>query len=226
MFTGLIEEIGKIASLDRRESVSLIRIMCTDVLEGIRLGDSVAVDGACLTVVSIGGGYFDAEAMPETLSGTTLKSFSAGRYVNLERALRADGRMGGHIVQGHVDYVGRVLDVKTYDRIAEITIKNSPEHCLYIVKKGSVAVNGISLTVSAVDDNRFSVSVIPHTLHNTTLKGIRSSDEANIECDIIAKYVASFTMRADRNQEYVHETEGDAGKRASFDEKLRESGFM
>ena len=185
MFTGIVEEIGKIKSFDGKKLV----IECSNVLDGTKLGDSIAINGCCQTVVDIGKNYFSADVSSETLRIT--KGFKTGERVNLERALTPQTRMGGHIVQGHVDGVAKYL--------GDMRLEVSPELDKYIVYKGSITVNGVSLTVSKSEKNIFSVAMIPHTLENTNLKDLRVGDLVNIETDILGRYVEKFLSTQNNN---------------------------
>lgn len=189
MFTGLVEEVGHVVSL-RREGVSAqVHIRAPRVADGLEIGDSVAVDGACLTAVSRDSQGFVAEVAHETLARTTLGSLRPGDPVNLERALAVGGRLGGHLVTGHVDGVGAVRRVSR-DGIARLVDIDAPSCVMrYVVEKGSVAVAGISLTVVSRTRTALRISVIPHTLGETALAGCRVGDEVNLEADILGKYV-------------------------------------
>ena len=189
MFTGLIEETGKVSSLRRGGNSSFIRIQAEKVLEGTVTGDSIAVNGVCLTVTEMGSGWFQADVMNETLARSSLGSLKPGDPVNLERAMAAGGRFGGHIVSGHIDGTGTVTDIKNDGIAVWYTITADPQILRYIVENGSVALDGISLTVAKVTAESFSVSVIPHTAEVTTLSKRKTGDKINIENDIIGKYV-------------------------------------
>jgi riboflavin synthase len=189
MFTGLIEDLGKIRTL-RKGNDSVRLTVATDLpMEEIRLGDSIAVNGICLTVVSSGGGTFTADVSPETVNCTTLSELVPGSTVNLERALRLSDRLGGHIVTGHVDAVATVADRSQEGNALRFNFRLPLEANRYLVEKGSVAIDGISLTVNTVTDEGFSVAVIPHTLTRTTLMDKGVGARVNIETDIIGKYV-------------------------------------
>ncbi|MBP8594095.1 MAG: riboflavin synthase [Ruminococcus sp.] len=197
MFTGLIEETGKVSSLRRGGNSSFIRIQAEKVLEGTVTGDSIAVNGVCLTVTEMGGGWFQADVMNETLARSSLGSLKPGDPVNLERAMAAGGRFGGHIVSGHIDGTGTVTDIKNDGIAVWYTITADPRILRYIVEKGSVALDGISLTVAKVTAESFSVSVIPHTAEVTTLSKRKTGDKINIENDIIGKYVEKLMKPAE-----------------------------
>ncbi|HHW60702.1 MAG TPA: riboflavin synthase [Syntrophomonadaceae bacterium] len=189
MFTGIIEELGTVQRIEKGINSSQLYIQARQVLADTKIGDSIAVNGVCLTVTEYGDDYFVADVMAETLLRTTLKQLSNGTRVNLERALRVGDRMGGHIVQGHVDGVGTIVEQRKEDIATIIYIKADPELLRYIVPKGSIAIDGISLTVVDVQTSRFSVSIIPHTEAVTTLGLKRTGEQVNLETDIIGRYV-------------------------------------
>ena len=189
MFTGLVEEVGHIAAVSRHGATADVTIQAVTVLDELAIGDSVMINGACLTVVAKGSAEFTVQAVEETLRRTTLGALKRGTPVNLERALRLGGRLGGHIVQGHVDGAGRIVSLRGTGDNMDITISTTPEVARYIVEKGSVAIDGISLTVTFVRNTEFGVSIIPHTLGATSLSNARTGDSVNIETDILAKYV-------------------------------------
>jgi riboflavin synthase len=188
VFTGLVEEVGRVVGLEADEMFSL-KVSANRVLEGTKVGDSVSVNGVCLTVNDLDGGTLAFHAMPETLRRTALGDLTEGSLVNLERAMSFERRFGGHIVQGHVDGVGEVVSV-TPEGEAQIWEFKAPEGVLrYTVEKGSVCVDGISLTVVSVWDASFTVSILPQTRANTNLGGLQPGARVNLEADVIAKYV-------------------------------------
>ena len=189
MFTGIVEEVGVIKSIRRGSSSAVLEIAAKTVLEDIHLGDSIAVNGVCLTATSFTGGSFTADVMHETLDRSSLASLRPGSRVNLERAMAADGRFGGHIVAGHVDGVGTVVETKRDDNAVWYTISAGPEVLRYVVEKGSVTIDGISLTVARVGPESFAISAIPHTVAVTVLRDRKPGDKVNLETDIIGKYV-------------------------------------
>ena len=189
MFTGIIEEIGKIQSVRRGAHSAVLTVEADRVLEDIHRGDSIAVSGVCLTVTSYTDHAFTADVMHETLNRSSLAGLKPGSRVNLERAMAADGRFGGHIVAGHVDGVGHIASIRRDDNALWYTLTAEPEILRYIVEKGSITMDGISLTVAGVTDRDFSVSVIPHTAKVTTLSEKKTGDPINLETDIIGKYV-------------------------------------
>ena len=188
MFTGLVEEVGRVTRLEAGEMARL-SVSARRVLEGTRAGDSVSVNGVCLTVNEVYPGMLVFYAMPETLRRSALGDLAEGSAVNLERAMSPAGRFGGHIVQGHVDGVGEVLEVRPEGE-AEIWAFKAPESVLrYVVEKGSICVEGISLTVVSVSEGSFTVSILPQTRANTNLRELGVGDTVNLEADVIAKYV-------------------------------------
>lgn len=189
MFTGIVEEKGIIRSLNINGSSGTIRIESRKVLEGTSIGDSIAVNGICLTVTSMGDGFFTADVMAETVRRSSFGILSQGSEVNLERAMAANGRFGGHIVSGHIDGTGTVRSLVREENAIWVTIETPPEILKYIVHKGSICIDGISLTVASVGSDNFKVSVIPHTGSETTLLSKRPGSPVNLENDIIAKYV-------------------------------------
>ena len=193
MFTGIIEELGTIGTMDRRPDSMRLTVFADTVLAGTRTGDSIAVNGVCLTVTAMTDASFCADVMHETIRRSSFKDIRSGSRVNLERAVQMGGRMGGHIVSGHIDGTGTISRIDK-DGIAQVYhIGTAPELLEYIVEKGSVAIDGISLTVVAVTNREFSVSVIPHTLGNTTLTEKQTGACVNLETDIVGKYVKKFT---------------------------------
>ena len=189
MFTGLIEETGAVRSVRRAGRSLHLTVAASRVLEGIRIGDSIAVNGVCLTVVAFHHDTFTADVMPETYDKTNLSRLAPGAPVNLERTLAVGDRFGGHIVQGHVDGTGTILAMKRYEIAVLVTVGAPPELLRYLVPKGSVAIDGISLTVVDVGPDRFQVSLIPHSMAHTTMVGRKPGDTVNLEIDILAKYV-------------------------------------
>jgi len=189
MFTGIIEEVGKVKSLKRGARSFTLEVEASLVLEGTQVGDSIATNGVCLTVTSMTSHSFTADVMPETVNRTALGDLMAGSPVNLERALSLQTRLGGHIVSGHIDGTGRIADRRQDDTALWLTVECDSRLLRYIIEKGSVTLQGVSLTVARVDDRSFAVSLIPHTQAATTLHSARIGDIVNIENDIIAKYV-------------------------------------
>ena len=200
MFTGIIEEVGKVSRIQRSGSSSFIEIQAKKVLEDVHLGDSIAVNGVCLTVTDFGGGVFRADVMNETLSRSSLGSLASGSLVNLERAMAAGGRFGGHIVSGHIDGTGTITDIRNDGIAVWYTVSAAPQLLRYIVEKGSIAIDGISLTVASVTESSFSVSIIPHTASQTILSAKKVGDTVNLENDIIGKYVEKLMKPADTDK--------------------------
>ena len=189
MFTGIIEETGIIKHLNITGRSGTIAVRASKVLEGTKIGDSIAVNGICLTVTSLSPDGFTADVMAETVRRSSLSGLSSGDRVNLERAMAADGRFGGHIVAGHVDGTGTITRMRKEENAVWVTIAASGDILDLVVEKGSIAIDGISLTVAAVTDLDFSVSVIPHTGEETTLLSRQAGDTVNLETDIVGKYV-------------------------------------
>lgn len=189
MFTGIVEEIGKIQRIDNGTISSSLYIECSKVLEETKIGDSIATNGVCLTVVEIFKNGFKADVMAETLRRSNLGQLSIDSKVNLERALTFNSRLGGHIVSGHIDGVGTIISFEKEDNAVWITISADVNLLQYIIFKGSIAIDGISLTVAYVDDKVFRVSIIPHTAEETTLLKKDIGSFVNLECDLIGKYV-------------------------------------
>lgn len=189
MFTGIVEEIGTIKEIVRGSKSVRLSISCSRIMADVKRGDSIAVNGACLTVTNMGGSWFSADVMPETMRKTSLEKLSISGKVNLERALRLSDRLGGHIVTGHIDGTGIVTARVEEDNAIWLTIEAQPNILKYIVMKGSVALDGTSLTVAHVDEGCFKVSIIPHTAAETILGSKKAGDQLNIECDVMGKYV-------------------------------------
>lgn len=183
MFTGIVEEMGSVRSIDTTDGGARLVVSAATVLDDAAIGDSIAVNGCCLTVVGLGPDWWAADAVAETLSRTNLGGLAPGDPVNLERPLMAGGRLGGHIVQGHVDGVGAVVQAAP-----DLRVQAGPSVMAYLVEKGSVTVDGVSLTVVSVLDDSFTVAVIPHTMEVTTLGRRKAGDLVNLEVDLIAKY--------------------------------------
>ena len=192
MFTGLVEEVGVLRSVRRGAHSSVLSIGAREILDDLKVGDSVAVNGVCLTATAIDSGGFTADVMHETLNRSSLGKLVSGSAVNLERAMAADGRFGGHIVSGHIDGIGKVAAITRDDNAIWYQIKTDSGILKYIVEKGSVAIDGISLTVAKTDSQSFSVSIIPHTAGATTLSLRKAGDVVNLENDIVGKYIEKF----------------------------------
>ncbi|PWA12418.1 riboflavin synthase [Pueribacillus theae] len=195
MFTGIIEEIGKIEAMDHGADAITMKIKAKKILHDVQLGDSIAVNGVCLTVTSFTEGDFTVDVMPETVKSTSLKSLKQGSSVNLERAMAANGRFGGHFVTGHVDGIGEIRAKRPVSNAVYYEIAVPDELMSYIIYKGSIAVDGTSLTVFGVNDGSFTISLIPHTLSETVLGDKAPGDIVNIECDMLGKYVEQFTLK-------------------------------
>lgn len=198
MFTGLIEELGQVVGVDRLEEAVRLTVRADTVTGDADLGDSIAVNGTCLTVVETGGATFTADVMAETLSRTSLRGVEPGRRVNLERPLRLSDRLGGHLVQGHVDGTGELVSRTSTPNWDVVRVSLPPEVSRYVVEKGSIAVDGVSLTVSAIGKDWFEISLIPTTLAATTLGIVEPGDVVNLEVDVLAKYTEQLLSRGER----------------------------
>lgn len=192
MFTGIIEETGKLCEIKKETLSAKVKIQCRKVLEGTKVGDSIAVNGICLTVTSLAKDGFTADVMAETMRRSSLSELTVPGTVNLERAMAAGGRFGGHIVSGHIDGTGTITSIRQEENAVWFTISAEPKLLRYIVEKGSVALDGISLTVASVAEKEFQVSVIPHTRQETSLAEKKTGSILNIECDIVGKYIEKF----------------------------------
>ncbi|MFA7657936.1 MAG: riboflavin synthase [Candidatus Gastranaerophilaceae bacterium] len=212
MFTGIIEEIGIIKEFSKSGKNALVMVECKQVLENTKIGDSIAIDGVCQTVTEISSNSFSAQVSFETLGGTTFSRFKSGMKVNLERALTLSSRLGGHIVSGHVDGMTKVKNIQKLAEFYSLKFEVEKNLAKYLAKKGSVALNGVSLTISDINSSEFGVAVIPHTFENSNLKSLKSGDFVNIEVDILAKYVEKFLS---------------TGNNRTIDENfLKENGFF
>lgn len=220
MFTGIVEEMGTVKNIQKGSNSAVLTIGAKTVLENTKIGDSIAVNGICLTVTSLMNGAFTADVMHETLNRSSLSGLTTGSRVNLERAMAADGRFGGHIVSGHVDGTGKISNIRRDDNAIWYTVMASPEILRYIVEKGSITIDGISLTVAKITSESFSISAIPHTVAQTILKDKREGDIVNLETDIIGKYVEKLLggAREDRNT-------GSTAKSGITREFLAQYGF-
>jgi riboflavin synthase len=196
MFTGIIEDVGTIAAIGKASGKWEFSIRTVLATQGVREGDSIAVDGVCLTVTKFDGATFYADASLETLNLTTLKEKKAGRKVNIERAMKSDGRFGGHFVMGHVDGVGTIVNSRREGDSTRLEVEVPVDVSRYIVKKGSVAIDGISLTVNEQHGNMFTVNIIPYTASKTTIGAKNLRDKVNIETDIVGRYIESFMSRS------------------------------
>lgn len=199
MFTGIVEEIGIVIDINETSSGSLLKVKTEKVSSDVNLGDSIAVNGICLSVVHIEGNIISFDVMPETLKKTDIGELKTKSPVNLERSLKADSRIGGHFVSGHIDYKGRVVDISRGPEGAGYKISLLDEFSKFVVKKGSVSVDGVSLTVADVQRQFFTVYLIPHTLKTTTMGHKKKGDLVNIETDLIGKYIAKDRQGRDLN---------------------------
>lgn len=224
MFTGIIEEVGEIRGIQRGRDSYVLSIGCSKVLEGTKAGDSIAVSGVCLTVTGMDRGGFLADVMPETVHRTNLKELKVKSKVNLERAMPADGRFGGHIVSGHVDGVGVIADIQRDDNAVWYTVTAGVNLLKYIVEKGSVTLDGISLTVAETDERSFRVSLIPHTRQETAMSDRREGSQVNVECDILAKYVEKLLGCGEQGST-GREKDTETRRGGITEEFLRRNGF-
>jgi riboflavin synthase len=218
MFTGLIEEIGHIKAIQRGSKSIRLSIAASKVMDDVKLGDSIATNGICLTVVSFDSSGFSADVMPESMSRTTFGSLGVGSRVNLERAVRVGDRLGGHMVSGHVDGIGEVVGQEQDDNAIWVSIAAPKNILKYVIEKGSIAIDGISLTVAYVDEEIFKVSIIPLTQEDTTLTSKKAGEKVNLECDMTAKYIEKFMFF--RDNEEVKEQKADISM-----DFLRDNGF-
>ncbi|MEX2105044.1 MAG: riboflavin synthase [Bacilli bacterium] len=219
MFTGIVEEVGKLARLDRRGEAYQLTFEVQGILEDVKLGDSISVNGICLTVTHFSSHLFTVDAVPETVRQTNLSGLNRGSTVNLERAMKADGRFGGHFVSGHIDGTAIITRRTVEENAVVFTFSPDDIRMLkYIIPKGSVAIDGISLTVMGLDHTGFQVSVIPHTMEQTTLLSKQKGDKINLECDMIGKYIEKFVS---------HQVEQSKHTSSLLDERfLVDNGFM
>lgn len=201
MFTGIIEEVGVLEELTIGEGFGVMKIKCNKVLEDTKIGDSIATNGVCLTVREMDTHSFKADVMGETLEKSNLGNLKVGDKLNIERALRFSDRLGGHIVSGHIDGVGEIVSIKEEKDGTWFTISASKDVLRYIIHKGSIGIDGVSLTVAYVDNEVFKVSVIPHTLENTILFSKKINSKVNLECDLVGKYIEKLFAPKDENEE-------------------------
>ena len=195
MFTGIIEEVGKITQINKQGEFAVVTIQASKVLQDVHLGDSIAVNGVCLTVTSFSERQFTADVMSETLKRTSLGELKPSSPVNLERAIAANGRFGGHIVSGHIDGTGEVVGIKPAHNSIWYRIQTTPKLMRYIIEKGSITIDGISLTVVDTDETSFRVSIIPHTIKETNLGSKKIGSLVNLENDIVGKYIEQFLLK-------------------------------
>ena len=218
MFTGIVEEKGKIKSIQQGSKSIRLTIEADTVLQGLKIGESIAVSGVCLTATEISSDSFASDVMPETLRKTAFSNLKIGDIVNLERAMRADGRFGGHMVVGHIDGTGAITDIKREDNAVWLKIKAAPDILKYVIDKGSIAIDGISLTVAEIEKDYLSVSLIPHTVKETSLLKKNIGDAVNLECDLVGKYIYKF-FNSDKDK-----TGKEESKTIDFD-FLKKHGF-
>lgn len=223
MFTGIIEEIGTILSVHSGRLSSTLTISAGKILDDVKIGDSICVNGVCLTVTSFTKNSFTADVMGETLRRSNLGALSVKSPVNLERALSLTARLGGHIVSGHIDGTGKIASIRKESTAYWFTIHAAPSLLRYIVEKGSIAIDGVSLTVAHTDEKSFQVSIIPHTSTHTTLLKKKSGDVVNLECDVIGKYVEKLLAPSPGNENKNENQISASALNASF---LMQHGFL
>ncbi|MDY3982587.1 MAG: riboflavin synthase [Veillonellaceae bacterium] len=226
MFTGIIEEMGHISQVKRGSRSLVLTIQAQHVLEDVHIGDSIAVNGVCLTVTSFTKNSFTVDMMPESVAMTTLASALVGMPVNLERAMAANGRFGGHMVAGHVDGTGRITNIINNDNSVIFTITTSPDVLAYVIYKGSIAIDGTSLTVSKVTKNAFEVSIIPHTIAHTLLGQAKVGTLVNLETDMIGRYVRHFVQLGDAPLSEKGNKQERPNRQGLSKETLLENGFI
>jgi len=209
MFTGIVEEMGVVKSINKTGAGAVLKIRSEKVCSDAKTGDSICVNGSCLSVVGINGNILSFDVIPETLTRTTIAHLKTNDSVNLERSMKADSRIGGHFLTGHVDYKGTIVDISRKQESVGFRISLPKEYMCFVVEKGSAGVDGVSLTVSGVGKEDFTVYLIPHTLKNTTFSTKKKGDFINVETDIIGKYVAK-----------------DRAKASDFQDILKEYGYM
>ena len=220
MFTGIVEEVGIVQQVKKGPKSAILTIKGDVVTKDAKLGDSIAVNGVCLTVTSLTGNIFTADVMAETMRRTSLDMLRPGSGVNLERAMAADGRFGGHIVSGHIDGTGVISDFVREDNAVWVTVKADEKILKLIIEKGSIAIDGISLTVAYVDNSCFKVSIIPHTAKETTLLGKKVGDPVNLENDVIGKYVEKLLAFSNNDTNINNKSTGIS------QDFLMKNGFM
>lgn len=207
MFTGIIEEIGNVSNIQRTGGAFVLSIAAKRILEDVHLGDSIAVNGVCLTVTTFSKNHFTVDVMPETVKATSLHTVKPGSKVNLERAMAAGGRFGGHFVSGHIDGTGIIKRKQAFENAVYYEIKADSELLRYVIHRGSVAVDGTSLTVFDVSDHSFTLSLIPHTLSESVVGLKGTGDVVNLECDMIGKYVGHFMKNLSNHQRQMNKSE-------------------
>ncbi|MEF3301867.1 riboflavin synthase [Paenibacillus sp. GYB003] len=223
MFTGIVEEIGRMRRVTKQGQAMMLTIEADKVLDDVKLGDSISVNGVCLTVVQFDDAAFTVDVMPETFRKTTLSRLTPGARVNLERAMQANGRFGGHIVQGHVDTPGTIVSRRAEDNAVVFRIEpDDPSPMKYVIRHGSITIDGISLTVVDVEERSFTVSIIPHTLAQTILQHKQPGDSVNLEFDLLGKYIDRLLDFRGRGGE---STAGRPGTGVTM-EFLAENGFV
>lgn len=202
MFTGIIKEVGEITNIEAKENLSTFVVKCQEILENKKIGDSIAINGACVTITELTENSFKFDAIKETLDKTNLSSFKIGSKVNLEPALTLNQGLDGHLVQGHVDTMGEIEEINSGEGKTTITINYPPIIGKYLAYKGSITINGVSLTISDLQAETFSVELIPHTLEKTNLGELKQTDKVNLEIDLIARYLEKLLNNKDKQITY------------------------
>ena len=223
MFTGIVEEKGSVLRIESAGAGKRLMIRAKKVLEGLKLGDSIATNGVCLTVTDFDSEVFGVDVMPETMRQSNLGALRPGSEVNLERALTLETRLGGHIVSGHIDGMGRIRSFKREDNAIWLTVETAPELLRYMIDRGSVAVDGVSLTIARLDTDSFAVSLIPLTAAETTLLTKREGDYLNLECDLIGKYVERLLGLDGKS---INNNINNSNTKGLSMEKLAQAGFL
>ncbi len=233
MFTGIVEKVGVVKSVKRGQKSFSLTFGLPEIFDDVKIGDSIAINGVCLTVNSMESGTWTADVMPETVRNTGLYEVKAGSEVNMERAMAANGRFGGHIVSGHIDGMGKIVKIKKDDIAYRYEITAGDDVMRYIVRKGSITIDGISLTVADIGTNSFEVSVIPHTLDVTVLKNKKQGDTVNLETDIVGRYIEKLFVDEDQNLLYMNreifskkQVKSQMGKRDISRDFLSENGYI
>ena len=203
MFTGIIEEIGKINEIKKTRKNNSLTISCNHILEDMKLGDSIAVNGICLTVSKFDSTSFTADVMHVTFQKSNLEKYRSGEFVNLERALQLKSRLGGHLVSGHIDGTGNIISIAKYENAVKIKIQINPEQIKYMIPEGSICIEGISLTIAELKQNHLIVSIIPETIKNTILQYKKIGDIVNIESDMLGKYLYNFLQNEGKDKSNI-----------------------
>lgn len=222
MFTGLIEEIGSIVSISKKGNGRIIKVKGNKIFDDLKIDDSVAIEGVCQTVVKIDGNYFEVVAVEETMRKTNFGEFKTGKSVNLERAIRLSDRLGGHIVQGHVDTTGVVTQIINEVNNYLVSIKFPEKFKKWVIPVGSICLNGISLTVARVEENVLTVAIIPHTWKVTTIGNIKIGDSINLEFDVLGKYIENMLLNGVISTDYIQNLNQDTNKNSVLNQYMNQ----